>query len=180
MMMTLGIGLLVFEAAEDDFRLSSAHDPVVYAFGALPQLTKTLMGENKTHIDGLLQSVAASVDATRDSLQQIKELELVSRKIDKIVDAMPIVLQRYPEALLVISEAFRPGSGPTDRCERPLVDIHKAALRRSGPPSRRGLRFAADHRTHERPHLHRPGRHPRHLPGGGILPKGPMLARIAV
>jgi methyl-accepting chemotaxis protein len=49
---------------------------------------QNLMAQNKTLIDGLLQSVASSVDATKASLVQIKELELVSRKIDKIVDAI--------------------------------------------------------------------------------------------
>ncbi len=49
---------------------------------------QALMGENKDHIDSLVRSVSGSVDATRLSLQQIKELELVSRKIDKIVDAI--------------------------------------------------------------------------------------------
>jgi methyl-accepting chemotaxis protein len=49
---------------------------------------KSLMLENKTHIDGLVASISSGVDATRTSSQQIKELELVSRKIDKIVDAI--------------------------------------------------------------------------------------------
>ena len=49
---------------------------------------KTLMSENKKHIDGLIESISSSVDATRSSNQQIKELALVSRKIDKIVDAI--------------------------------------------------------------------------------------------
>ena len=49
---------------------------------------KALMAENKVHIDGLISSISASIDATRSSSQQIKELALVSRKIDKIVDAI--------------------------------------------------------------------------------------------
>ena len=49
---------------------------------------RTLMGQNKAMIDGLVTSISDSVSATRTSLQQIKELELVSRKIDKIVDAI--------------------------------------------------------------------------------------------
>lgn len=49
---------------------------------------KTLMSENKTHIDGLIRSISSSVDSTRVSNQQIKDLALVSRKIDKIVDAI--------------------------------------------------------------------------------------------
>lgn len=49
---------------------------------------RELMGENKRHIDTLVASIGQGVDATRVSMQQIKELELVSRKIDKIVDAI--------------------------------------------------------------------------------------------
>ena len=49
---------------------------------------KTLMAGNKTRIDALVKSISMGVDATRSSSQQIKELELVSRKIDKIVDAI--------------------------------------------------------------------------------------------
>jgi methyl-accepting chemotaxis protein len=47
-----------------------------------------LLTENKTHIDGLVGSVSSGVESTRQSMSQIKELELVSRKIDKIVDAI--------------------------------------------------------------------------------------------
>jgi methyl-accepting chemotaxis protein len=49
---------------------------------------KALMGENKKAIDGLISSINASVESTRGSIKQIKDLELVSRKIDKIVDAI--------------------------------------------------------------------------------------------
>ncbi|MFM2346178.1 MAG: hypothetical protein RL654_931, partial [Pseudomonadota bacterium] len=49
---------------------------------------RTLMVQNKAMIDGLVASISNSVETTRTSLQQIKELELVSRKIDKIVDAI--------------------------------------------------------------------------------------------
>jgi len=52
------------------------------------QAIKGLMAENKSHIDALVSTISASVEATRGSIQQIKELELVSRKIDKIVDAI--------------------------------------------------------------------------------------------
>jgi methyl-accepting chemotaxis protein len=61
-------------------RASAARDKAV--------AIKTLVGQNKAQIDGLIACVAADVDATRQSMQQIKELELVSRKIDKIVDAI--------------------------------------------------------------------------------------------
>jgi methyl-accepting chemotaxis protein len=46
------------------------------------------MQDNRARIDGLIGSIGSGVEATRQSLQQIKELELVSRKIDKIVDAI--------------------------------------------------------------------------------------------
>lgn len=49
---------------------------------------RSLMGENKQNIDRLVQTISGSVEATRASMKQIKELELVSRKIDKIVDAI--------------------------------------------------------------------------------------------
>jgi methyl-accepting chemotaxis protein len=49
---------------------------------------KSLMGENKKAIDGLIRSINDSVESTRGSIKQIKDLELVSRKIDKIVDAI--------------------------------------------------------------------------------------------
>ncbi|MEY4766285.1 MAG: hypothetical protein RI907_2958, partial [Pseudomonadota bacterium] len=47
-----------------------------------------LMGDNKKNIDNLVASISSGVDATRESIKQIKDLELVSRKIDKIVDAI--------------------------------------------------------------------------------------------
>jgi methyl-accepting chemotaxis protein len=47
-----------------------------------------LVAENKAHIDGLVSTIASGVDGTRASMQQIKDLELVSRRIDKIVDAI--------------------------------------------------------------------------------------------
>jgi methyl-accepting chemotaxis protein len=50
--------------------------------------TQSLLADNKTHIDALVSTVNNGVGLTRDSLKQIKELELVSRKIDKIVDAI--------------------------------------------------------------------------------------------
>lgn len=49
---------------------------------------QTLMGESKALIDGLIASISAGVESTRASTQQVKALELVSRKIDKIVDAI--------------------------------------------------------------------------------------------
>ncbi|WP_434456564.1 methyl-accepting chemotaxis protein [Stutzerimonas urumqiensis] len=52
---------------------------------------KGLMDTNKGNIDALVRGVTTSIEATRASLVQIKELELVSRRIDKIVDAITTV-----------------------------------------------------------------------------------------
>ena len=49
---------------------------------------RSLMAENKAHIDSLASTISQGVEATRTSAKQIKELELVSRRIDKIVDAI--------------------------------------------------------------------------------------------
>ncbi len=51
----------------------------------------SLMETNKGNIDALVRGVTTSIEATRASLVQIKELELVSRRIDKIVDAITTV-----------------------------------------------------------------------------------------
>jgi len=49
---------------------------------------QTMLTENKRGIQGLITGIDSGVTSTRDSIRQIKELELVSRKIDKIVDAI--------------------------------------------------------------------------------------------
>jgi methyl-accepting chemotaxis protein len=52
---------------------------------------KTLLGANKVSVDSLIAGINASGTASRGSLQQVKQLELVSRRIDKIVDAITTV-----------------------------------------------------------------------------------------
>jgi methyl-accepting chemotaxis protein len=52
---------------------------------------RTLLTDNKTNVDDLIKGIYSSADATSGSLRQIKELELVSRRIDKIVDAITTV-----------------------------------------------------------------------------------------
>jgi len=52
---------------------------------------KKLLGVNKTSIDGLISGISASAESSRVSIKQIKDLELVSRRIDKIVDAITTV-----------------------------------------------------------------------------------------
>jgi methyl-accepting chemotaxis protein len=49
---------------------------------------RTLMGESKTNIDNLISGISSNVGTTEISINQVKDLELVSRKIDKIVDAI--------------------------------------------------------------------------------------------
>jgi methyl-accepting chemotaxis protein len=48
-------------------------------------------GGNKKAVDSLIAGIASSVDASRASIRQIKDLALVSRRIDKIVDAITTV-----------------------------------------------------------------------------------------
>ena len=52
---------------------------------------KALLAVNKTSIDGLITGISTSVAASKASIKQIKDLELVSRRIDKIVDAITTV-----------------------------------------------------------------------------------------
>ncbi len=52
---------------------------------------RALLGRNKDAVDCLITGISSSVDASRASLRQIKELALVSRRIDKIVDAITTV-----------------------------------------------------------------------------------------
>ena len=49
---------------------------------------RELMGQNKKNIDGLIAGISNNVRSTQTSITQVKDLELVSRKIDKIVDAI--------------------------------------------------------------------------------------------
>jgi len=52
---------------------------------------KGLLGVNKTSIDALIAGISSAAEASRESIKQIKALELVSRRIDKIVDAITTV-----------------------------------------------------------------------------------------
>jgi len=52
---------------------------------------KNLLGVNKASIDSLISGISASADSSKGSIKQIKDLELVSRRIDKIVDAITTV-----------------------------------------------------------------------------------------
>lgn len=52
---------------------------------------KGLLGVNKTSIDAMIAGISSSADSSKASIKQIKGLELVSRRIDKIVDAITTV-----------------------------------------------------------------------------------------
>jgi methyl-accepting chemotaxis protein len=52
---------------------------------------RALLGNNKTSVDALIANVLASAESSKVSIRQVKELELVSRRIDKIVDAITTV-----------------------------------------------------------------------------------------
>lgn len=59
--------------------------------GEKVQAIKGLLGVNKTSIDAFIEGISSSVSASRASIRQVKDLELVSRRIDKIVDAITTV-----------------------------------------------------------------------------------------
>lgn len=61
------------------------------ASGEKVQAIKKLLAVNKTSVDSLIDGVSTSATASRTSIKQIKDLELVSRRIDKIVDAITTV-----------------------------------------------------------------------------------------
>jgi methyl-accepting chemotaxis protein len=50
-----------------------------------------LLGVNKTSVDSLIAGILSASEVSRSSIKQIKDLELVSRRIDKIVDAITTV-----------------------------------------------------------------------------------------
>ena len=52
---------------------------------------RNLLSVNKSSVDELINGISSSVMSTKDSIKQIKDLELVSRRIDKIVDAITTV-----------------------------------------------------------------------------------------
>jgi len=52
---------------------------------------KNLLDINKKNVVDLIKGIYAAAEASRGSLKQIKELELISRRIDKIVDAITAV-----------------------------------------------------------------------------------------
>jgi methyl-accepting chemotaxis protein len=49
------------------------------------------LATNKTSVDALINGITASVQGTQDSIRQVKDLEQVSRRINKIVEAITTV-----------------------------------------------------------------------------------------
>jgi methyl-accepting chemotaxis protein len=71
---------------------------------------KKLLGENKSAVDNFIHGIATSAETSRASIAQIKELEQVSRRIDKIVDAIATVsIQTNMLAVNGAVEAARAG-----------------------------------------------------------------------
>ena len=50
-----------------------------------------ILATNKTSVDELINGITSSVRGTRDSIKQVKDLEQVSRRINKIVEAITTV-----------------------------------------------------------------------------------------
>jgi methyl-accepting chemotaxis protein len=61
------------------------------ASGEKVQAILKLLGVNKTSVDALIAGILSAAEVSRSSIKQIKDLELVSRRIDKIVDAITTV-----------------------------------------------------------------------------------------
>ena len=71
---------------------------------------KKLLDENKAGINGLVTGLSTSAEASRASIKQMNALELVSRRIDKIVEAISTVsIQTNMLAVNGAIEAARAG-----------------------------------------------------------------------
>jgi methyl-accepting chemotaxis protein len=71
---------------------------------------KKLLGENKAAVNGLIEGLSTSAEASRGSIKQMNDLELVSRRIDKIVEAISTVsIQTNMLAVNGAIEAARAG-----------------------------------------------------------------------
>ena len=76
----------------------------------LGQKMSGMLASNKVSVDQLIQGVLGSVEETRKSSEQITALEIVSRRIDKIVDAITTVsIQTNMLAVNGAIEAARAG-----------------------------------------------------------------------
>jgi methyl-accepting chemotaxis protein len=71
---------------------------------------KALLVTNKASIDSMIEGISTSADESKASIKQMKDLELVSRRIDKIVDAISTVsIQTNMLAVNGAIEAARAG-----------------------------------------------------------------------
>jgi methyl-accepting chemotaxis protein len=71
---------------------------------------KNLLAENKIAVNGLIAGLVSSTEASRASIKQMNDLELVSRRIDKIVEAISTVsIQTNMLAVNGAIEAARAG-----------------------------------------------------------------------
>ena len=71
---------------------------------------KNLLNENKDAVNALITGLTTSADASRASIRQMNDLELVSRRIDKIVEAISTVsIQTNMLAVNGAIEAARAG-----------------------------------------------------------------------
>jgi methyl-accepting chemotaxis protein len=71
---------------------------------------KNLLADIKIAVDALITGISSSTNASRASIKQMKDLELVSRHIDKIVDAITTVsIQTNMLAVNGAIEAARAG-----------------------------------------------------------------------
>jgi len=61
------------------------------AGGEKVTVVQTLLGTNKVAVDSLIDGILTSVKATQDSVKQVKDLQQVARRIDKIVEAITTV-----------------------------------------------------------------------------------------
>lgn len=70
----------------------------------------TLLGANKTSVDEMIRGIATAMEAGKKSVAEIQELDVISRKIDKIVDAIAnVAIQTSMLAVNGAVEAARAG-----------------------------------------------------------------------
>ncbi len=70
----------------------------------------TLLGANKTSVEEMIRGIGAAMEAGKKSVAEIQELDVISRKIDKIVDAIAnVAIQTSMLAVNGAVEAARAG-----------------------------------------------------------------------
>jgi methyl-accepting chemotaxis protein len=108
------------------------------AAGEKVKSISALISNNKQSVVSLIGGVADSVTSSRSSLKQIKDLELVSRRIDKIVDAITTVsIQTNMLAVNGSIEAARAGEfGKVSSSSPPISAISRMIPPRTPTASR--------------------------------------------